>query len=93
MTHTEYILKVKKEITENSGRNVFPVIFKIGDTLTVDEPTFLNLQSGETLVRFTQEGAIEFDKYNFENEVSFTTVTVDYGTRKLGQRKLKTVKG
>jgi hypothetical protein len=36
--------------------------------------------------RFTREGSIEFDKYNFENEVEFTQVTVEYGMRKLGQR-------
>jgi len=89
MVHTEFKLIVKKEITENSGRNIFPVIFKVGDTFTVDEKTFLNLQGGEKITRFTNEGSIEFDKYNFENEVSYTEVTVNYGTRKLGQRKNK----
>ena len=87
MTHKEFKLIVKKEITENSGREVFPVIFKIGDTFIVDETTFNSLQSGETISKFTQEGVIEFDKYNVENEVSFTAVTVEYGIRKLGQRK------
>ena len=87
MVHREFKLIVKKEITENSGRNVFPIIYNIGDTFTVDEKTFLNLQTGETISRFTNEGSIEFDKYNFENEVSFTEITVEYGIRKLGQRK------
>jgi hypothetical protein len=36
--------------------------------------------------RFTEDGSIEFDKYNFENEVEFTEVTIERGTRKLGQR-------
>jgi hypothetical protein len=89
MVHKEFKLIVTKAITENSGRNIFPVIFKIGDTFTVDETTFNSLQSGETTKRFTQEGIIEFDKYNFENEVSYTEITVQYGTRKLGQRKNK----
>jgi len=87
MRHIEYTLKVKKEIQETSGGNIHPVVFQIGDAFTVDEPTFLNLQSGETIKRFWQFGSIEFDKYNFENEVSFTAVTIEYGTRKLGQRK------
>ena len=87
MTHKEFKLIVKKEITENSGREVFPVIFKIGDTFIADETTFNSLQSGETVSKFTSEGVIKFDKYNFENEVSFTTLTVEYGLRTLGQRK------
>jgi hypothetical protein len=89
MVHTEFKLIVKKEILEFSGRSVTPVHYKIGDTITVNEETFLNLQAGETIKRFTQEGSIEFDKYNFENEVQYTEVTVSYGTRKLGQRKNK----
>jgi hypothetical protein len=87
MVHKEFNLIVTKEITEDSGRTVFPIIYKIGDTLAVTEDTFNRLQSGETIKRFTQEGMIYFDKYNFENEVSYTEVTVQYGTRKLGQRK------
>jgi hypothetical protein len=89
MVHSEFKLIVKKEITENSGRNIFPVIYKIGQTLTVDELTFDALQSGETIIKFTNEGTIQFDKYNFENEVSYTEVTIQYGIRKLGQRKNK----
>ena len=89
MIHTEYKLIVKKEIKESSGREVYPVKYKVGDTLVVDEPTFLNLQGGETIERFTMEGIIRFDKYNFENEVAFTEITVRYSTKKLGQRKAK----
>jgi hypothetical protein len=89
MTHTEFKLIVKKEILEFSGRSVTPVHYSIGETFTVDESTFLNLQSGETIKRFTREGSIEFDKYNFENEVAYTAVSIEYGSRKLGQRKNK----
>ena len=89
MTHTEYILTVKKEILEFSGRDVTPVHYKISDKITLDEPTFLRLQSGEIINRFTREGSIAFDKYNFENEVQYTEVTIQYGTKKLGQRKNK----
>jgi hypothetical protein len=89
MTHREFTLIVTKAITENSGREVYPVIYKVGDTLTLNEKQFDDLQSGSTITFYTNEGIIEFDKYNFKNEVSFTEITVQYGTRKLGQRKKK----
>jgi hypothetical protein len=89
MTHREFKLIVTKAITENSGREVYPVIYKVGDTLTLNEKQFDDLQSGSTITFYTNEGIMEFDKYNFENEVSFTEITVQYGTRKLGQRKKK----
>ena len=89
MTHKEFRLTVKNEILEYSGRDVTPIHYNIGDTVTVNESTFLNLQSGEKIKRFTREGSIEFDKYNFENEVAVTTITVEYSVRKLGQRKEK----
>ena len=89
MTHREFHLNVTKAITENSGREVYPVIYKVGDILTLNEKQFDDLQSGSTVTFYTREGIMEFDKYNFKNEVSFTEITVDYGTRKLGQRKKK----
>ena len=89
MVHKEFKLIVKKEILEFSGRSITPIHYKVGDTITVSEETFLNLQAGQTIKRFTQEGSVEFDKYNFENEVQYTEVAVSYGTRKLGQRKNK----
>ena len=89
MTHKEFTLIVTKAITENSGREVYPVIYKVGDTLTLNEKQFDDIQSGSTLTFYTNEGIMEFDKYNFKNEVSFTEITVQYGTRKLGQRKKK----
>jgi hypothetical protein len=63
------------------------VQYRVGDEMVVDEATFNMIQSGNTVERMTREGFIRFDKYNFENEVSFTAVTVEYGIRKLGQRK------
>jgi len=89
MTHREFKLTVKKEIVEHSGREVTPVRFKVGDVMVVDEETFLKLQSGSFVQRYTREGSIVFDKYNFENEVACTEVTVEYTVRKLGQRKNK----
>ena len=84
MTHREFKLVVKKEILEYAGYSTPAVHYKVGDIITVNEDVFNNLQSGETIKRFTREGSIEFDKYNFENEVEYTQMTIDYGTRKLG---------
>jgi hypothetical protein len=89
MTHREFHLIVTKAITENSGREVYPVIYKVGDTLILNEKQFDDLQFGSTITFYTNEGIMEFNKYNFKNEVSFTEITVQYGTRKLGQRKKK----
>ena len=86
MTHREFKLVVKKEILEHAGYSTPAVHYKVGDVITVNEDVFNNLQSGETIKRFTREGSIEFDKYNFENEVEYTQMIIDYGTRKLGQR-------
>jgi hypothetical protein len=86
MTHTEYALVVKKEILEHAGYSTPAVQYHIGDTITVDESTFNNLQSGMSVERFTRDGCIKFDKHNFENEVEYTEVTIERGTRKLGQR-------
>ena len=87
MTHKEFKLIVKKEILESAGYERQAVKYRVGDTVIVDEDTFNMIQSGNTVERMTREGFIRFDKYNFENEVSFTAVTVEYGIRKLGQRK------
>jgi hypothetical protein len=89
MTHKEFKLIVKDEILENAGYSRTAVHYKVGDVLTVDEDTFNILQSGKFVERYTREGIIRFDKYNFENEVSYTEVTITYGTRKLGQRNKK----
>ena len=87
MTHKEFKLIVKKEILESAGYERQAVKYRVGDTVIVDEDTFNVIQSGNTVERMTREGFIRFDKYNFENEVSFTAVTIEYGIRKLGQRK------
>ena len=89
MTHKEFKLIVKKEILESAGYERQAVKYKVGDTMMVMEDMFDMIQSGNTIERMTQEGFIRFDKYNFENEVQVTSVTVEYSTRKLGQRNKK----
>ncbi len=90
MTHREFKLIVKNDIVEHAtGLQITPVRFKAGDVMMVDEDTFLRLQSGSVVQRYTSVGAITFDKYDFENEVAVTEVTVEYTVRRLGQRKNK----
>ena len=86
MTHSEFRLTVKQDIIERVDSTLSSVHYKIGDTITVSEDTFLKLQSGKVITQHTRWGMIEYDKYNFENEVSCTMVTVEYSIRKLGQR-------
>jgi hypothetical protein len=90
MTHREFKLTVKKEIAEIiTGLEAVIVRYRVGDVMMLDEETFLKLQGGAVVQRYTREGSIEFDKYAFENEVACTEVTVEYTVRKLGQRKNK----
>ena len=87
MTHREFRLTVKNDIFENAGYDRKAVRYQTGDVVTLDEATFDRLQSGSFVQQYTREGVINFDKYDFENEVAVTTITVEYSTRKLGQRK------
>ena len=89
MTHKEFRLTVKNEILEDAGYDRKAVQYRVGDIVTLDEATFDRLQSGSFVQQYTQEGVITFDKYDFENEVAVTTITVEYSVRKLGQRKEK----
>ena len=91
MTHKEFKLIVKKVIRERSGWGVQPIIYDRGDTVIVDEATFLQLQAGKVVTRHHGSGFLDFDKYNFENEVAVVQVTVEYSIRKLGQRTSKKV--
>jgi len=88
MTHKEYRLTVSKEILETSG-NIEAVHYKVGHVLSVNDNLFERLKSGEIVERYTQEGIIEFDRYNFENEVECITIETTFSTAKLGQRKNK----
>jgi len=89
MTHKEFRLTVKNEILEDAGYDRKAVQYRVGDIVTLDEVTFDRLQSGSFVQQYTREGVITFDKYDFENEVAVTTITVEYSVRKLGQRKEK----
>jgi hypothetical protein len=86
MIHREFILIAKQDIKEYT-HNIETTYLKKGESITVAEDVFLKLQNNETIERWTKEGSVSMDKYMFENEVAYTQVTIEYGTRKLGQRK------
>ena len=86
MTHKEFTLTVKKEIIENAGYARAAVKYHIGDTIQVNEQVWEQLKTGKRVERLTRDGYVLFDKYNFENEVQVTAVTVEYSIRRLGQR-------
>ena len=86
MTYKEFKLIVKKTIVP-AGYSRQAVKYKVGEIMIVNEDMFDMIQSGNTIEKTTDRGTIQFDKYNFENEVQVTTVTVEYGIRRLGQRK------
>jgi len=89
MTHKEFRLTVKNEILEDAGYSRKAVHYHPGNIMTVDEDMFDMIQSGNTIERTTREGVIRFNKYDFENKVEVTTVTVEYSIRRLGQRQVK----
>ena len=88
MTHREFILVANQDIKEFS-RGIEALSIAKGSSITVTEEVFNKLQKNETIKIYTREGILEYDKYMFENEVNYTAVTIEYGTRKLGQRKNK----
>lgn len=90
MTHREFTLVANQDIKEFS-RGIEVVSIKQGSSITVSEDIFNRLQSNETVRVFGSEGVLEYDKYMFDNEVKFTQVTIEYGSRKLGQRSNKKV--
>ena len=86
MTHKEFKLTANQDIKEYS-RGIEVTAIAMGEIITVGQDLFDKLQRGETIKIYTREGILEYNKYHFNNEVDCTTVTVEYSTRKLGQRK------
>ena len=89
MTHSEFRLTVSKNILENTGRDFLTIQHKVGDIVILEEATFNDLVKGNTITRYTSEGLVKFDKYNFENEVEVIQVTINKSSRKLGQHQNK----
>ena len=82
-TECKYTLIVKNKILEHAGYSTPGVHYRVGDTMTVDENTFIRLQLGDIIERFTREGIIKFSKNDFEENVKYTQITIKHGTRKL----------
>jgi len=92
-THKEYTLTVKKTIYEKLG-NVKAIHLSKGDKIGMKEETFNKLKSGEIISfpKIAGQGMyseVEYDKYNFENEVECLTIETHLSISKLGQRKKK----
>jgi hypothetical protein len=88
MTHREFKLVAKQDIKEYT-HGIETTYLAKGESITVTEDVFEQIQKNESYQRWTREGSVKIDKYMFENEVAYTQVTIEYGTRKLGQRKNK----
>lgn len=88
MTHTEFKLIANRDIMEVYSTEK-AVHYRKGESITVSEDTFNRLQGGETIKIYTAWGTCEYSKYDFTNEVAYTSVTIDTGIRKLGQSKKK----
>ena len=86
MTTTHYHLTFAENVYEYSG-TAEAVVFKIGQTIDLNEADFAALKAGQELQRYTRSGAFTLNKSCFENEVSFTQVQITTGTAKLGNRK------
>jgi len=89
MTTTHYHLTFAENVYEYSGTkwHAEAVVFKIGQTIDLNEADFAALKAGQELQRYTRSGAFTLNKSCFENEVSFTQVQITTGTAKLGNRK------
>ena len=94
MTHREYTLTVEKTIYESLDANTKAVYLDKGETITLKPNAWKNLLAGEDIIRYVTAGqgmtaTVTFNKENFSNEATYTEVTVETGTAKLGKRKSK----
>lgn len=93
-THKEYTLTVKNPIYQSLDKESKAVYLKPGMQLSVKEEIFNKLKSGETIsfLKIAGQGmyaSVEYDKYNFENEVECLTIETYTSVAKLGQRAKK----
>jgi hypothetical protein len=94
MTHREYTLTVEKTIYENLDANTKAVYLDKGETITLSQVDFETIKEGHDIIRYVNAGqgmtaTVTFNKENFSNEATYTEVTVETGTAKLGKRKSK----
>ena len=92
MIHKEFTLTVKETIYERLDSTTKAVAYKKGDCITIGEENFNRLKAGETIAFAKIAGhgmyaSVEYDKYNFENEVAVNIIETSTAIAKLGQRK------
>ena len=90
MTHIEYTLIVAQDLYQSNG-STEALHYKKGDRVTVDQKTFVALKNGETVNMTMSSGMNEFsyinyNKYDFENDVTVLKIITEVGNAKLGQR-------
>lgn len=90
MTHTEYTLIVAQDLYQSNG-STEALHYKKGDRVTVNQNTFEALKKGETVNIAMSSGMneysyINYNKYDFENDVTVLKIITEVGTAKLGQR-------
>jgi len=87
MIHREFKLTVHEPIREVTGREVQPIHYHTGQEISLRQDEFDALKKGETVERFTNEGFIRFDKYNFANGVRVVQIEITESELKLGNTR------
>ena len=87
MIHREFKLTVTEPIREVTGREVQPIHYHTGQEISLRQVEFDALKKGETVERFTNEGVIRFDKYNFANGVRVVQIEITESELKLGNTR------
>ena len=92
MIHKEFKVTVTEPVREVTGRDVQPIHYHTGQEISLRQDEFDALKRGETVERFTMEGVIRFDKYNFANGVRVVEICVTESELKLGNTRGRKVK-
>ena len=87
MIHKEFKVTVTEPVREVTGREVQPIHYHTGQEISLRQDEFDALKKGETVERFTNEGVIRFDKYNFANGVRVVQIEITESELKLGNTR------
>jgi hypothetical protein len=87
MIHKEFKVTITEPIREVTGREVQPIHYHIGQEISLRQDEFDQLKNGETVERFTREGVLRFDKYNFANGVRVIEIEITENELKLGNTR------
>jgi hypothetical protein len=87
MIHKEFKVTVTEPIREVTGREVQPIHYHPGQEISLRQDEFDQLKKGEIVERFTNEGVLRFDKYNFANGVRVIEIEITENELKLGNTR------